>query len=76
MDKLLRLAIDSKDLSAVKELLLKESRRLLQGEVTAYELSLAKEVKLLKYNSKSMPAHGHAAKRLESIDRMLAPRYG
>lgn len=60
----------------MKKLLLEESRKLLKGTVNLKELCLAKEVKMLKYSPKYLPAHAEAAKRLENIDPMMVPKYG
>lgn len=76
MEKILNEMIDSKDLSKMKKLLLEESRKLLKGTVNLKELCLAKEVKMLKYSPKYLPAHAEAAKRLENIDPMMVPKYG
>lgn len=58
MKKIINLLIDSKDLSQMKEYICEESRKLISGTVGMNDLCLAKEVKLLKYNQKYMPAHG------------------
>ena len=55
--------VDKKDLSEVKKLFIEEYFNVKKGITLENQLALAKEVKFLKYSEKTMPAHGHAARR-------------
>jgi DNA polymerase elongation subunit (family B) len=66
--------LDTKDLSAVKELLLDVLADSRAGLVTEDKYCFSKE--MLKYNEATMPSHGLAARTLGSYDINLAPKYG
>lgn len=76
MTKMINTLIDKKDLSEVKKIFLEEYHNVKKGFALDNSLSLAKEVKFLKYSEKTMPAHGHAARRFEQIDPIMLPKYG
>lgn len=75
MTQLLNNLFDQKDLSITKRLFQEQVARVRSGLTLPKELVFAKEVKLLKYGA-LVPAHGQAARKLENIDAMLAPKYG
>jgi DNA polymerase zeta len=77
LEKSIRLLFDTKDLSAVKEYLQRQWKRIQSERVSWMDLIFCKEVRLGTYSTKALPPPAAiVASKMMSIDPRAEPRYG